>query len=162
MAKMREARRRMWRARVFFESPRARRDCREKMMDAPTRKRKLGKTKSGRGKPFQGAWSGLVCVGAQSPGSLTRIMRAMVRPRRTSMERTRAGAATVTEGWAIGAAAAGAPEIAGLGAGLAAGAIVIHDRSARTGVGEFGGWTVVEKRISPLRRLQRRERLRSK
>src|SRR3977135_605633 len=70
-------------------------------------------------------------------------MRAMVRPRRTSMERTRAGAATVTEGWAIGAGATGAPEIAGLVAGLAAGGIVIHDRSSRTGVGEFCGWTVV-------------------
>jgi len=41
--------------RVFFGAPRARRDSSEKMMEAPTRKRKLGKTKSVRVKPFQGA-----------------------------------------------------------------------------------------------------------
>jgi len=77
------------------------------------------------------------------------------------MERTRVGAATVREGWAIGAGwAAGIGELV---AGLAAEGMVIHDRSSRTGVGKFCELKVaVEKRISPLRRSQRREWLRSK
>ena len=41
-------------------APLARRESREKMMEAPTRKRKLGKTRSVRVKPFQGAWSSWV------------------------------------------------------------------------------------------------------
>src|ERR1700736_2195930 len=67
-------------------------------------------------------------------------MRAMVRPRRTSMERTRGGAATVTEGWAMGAAGVsevGVPKIGELVAGLAAVGMVIHDRSLRAGLGKF-------------------------
>jgi hypothetical protein len=73
------------------------------------------------------------------------------------MERTRVGAATVREGWASGAGwAAGIGELV---AGLAAGGMVIHDRSSRTGLGSFvnGGL-----RVSQLRRSQKRERLRSK
>src|ERR1700746_1509409 len=114
MAKMTKARRRMWRARVFFvalsKMPlalRAMRDWSEKMMETPTRKRKLGKTKSGRVKPFHLAWSVWAGVWTQTLGSVTRIMRAMVRPRSTSTERTRVGAAAVNEGWPIGAGAAG-------------------------------------------------------
>src|SRR5258705_453534 len=95
--------------------------------------------------------------GGQEPmggggGGLTRIMRAMVRPRRTSMERTRAGAAAGNKTWVIGAGwvpGIGAPEIGELVAGLAAGGMVIHDRSSRTGVGKFCELKVaVEKRIS--------------
>ena len=65
------------------------------------------------------------------------------------MERTRAGAATVTEGWAMGAAAAS--EIRELVLGMAAGGIVIHHRSSRVGLGKFCRWRfAAEKRISPL------------
>jgi hypothetical protein len=47
------------------------------------------------------------------------------------MERTRVGAGAVTEGWAVGAGVSviGTPEIGEFVAGMAAGDIVIHDRS---------------------------------
>ena len=57
------------------------------------------------------------------------------------MERTRAGAVTVREGWAIDAG--WAPGIEELMVGLAAGGMVIHDRSSRTESGEFCGWKIV-------------------
>ncbi len=59
-AKSTAARQRMCSAKVRRDWPRASRDCSERMMDAPTRKRKLGKTKSVRVKPFQGEWSSWV------------------------------------------------------------------------------------------------------
>jgi hypothetical protein len=45
----------------------------------------------------------------------------------------------VNKTWVIGAGEVGAPEIGE----LAAGGMVIHDRSSRTGLGEFCGWKVV-------------------
>src|SRR6202789_3864623 len=80
-----------WPERVLRQLPFAARASSEKMMEAPTRKRKVGKTRSVRVQPFQGAWSRGAKTWSQSPGSLTRIMKAMVRPRRRSTERTRGG-----------------------------------------------------------------------
>src|ERR1700722_14549927 len=66
----------------------------EKTRDAPTTKRNVGKTRSVAVKPFQSAWR--IWVHAPSPpGLFTMIMKAMVRPRRTSSDSRRLGAETI-------------------------------------------------------------------
>src|ERR1700679_3396615 len=84
-------RRMTWPERVLRQLPLRALASSEKTMDAPTRKRKVGKTRSVRVQPFQGEWSRGAKTWDQSPGSLTRIIKAMVMPRRRSTESTRGG-----------------------------------------------------------------------
>ena len=60
-------------------------------MDAPTRKRKNGNTRSVRVHPCHLACSRGAYTCPQLPGLFTRIMRAMVMPRKISMEYIRLG-----------------------------------------------------------------------
>jgi hypothetical protein len=80
------------RARVLRGVSLKRPDWMERTEEAPTRKRKLGKTRSARVQPFQSAWRSGGKTWSGSPGLLTRIMRATVAPRRMSTEIKRAGA----------------------------------------------------------------------
>src|SRR6266545_458089 len=64
-------------------------------MATPTMKRKKGKMRSVGVQPFQSAWRSGLQVLSQSPGSLTRIMPAMVAPRKTSREPRRSGRGSV-------------------------------------------------------------------
>src|SRR5271165_3031127 len=76
---------------VRFDSPRCRRDRNDKLSDTPTIKRKNGKIRSVGVQPFQSeCFNG--AKGKSLPGLFTRIMAAMVPPRKTSSENRREGA----------------------------------------------------------------------
>src|SRR5450755_448727 len=84
-------RRRVWSSRVRFDSPRCRRDRNDRLRDTPTIKRKNGKIRSVGVQPFQSeCFSG--AKAKSFPGLFTRIMAAMVAPRKTSSEYRRGGA----------------------------------------------------------------------
>src|SRR6201996_2982437 len=81
-------------ASVALQFPCAARALIENTMDAPTRNRNVGKTRSVRVQPFHSAWSNWLNTCDQSPGSLTRIISAIVSPRSTSTDSTRCGFTT--------------------------------------------------------------------
>jgi hypothetical protein len=60
-----------------------------KLMEFPTTKRKVGKTRSVRVKPFHSAWSNGEKVVDPLPGLFTTIIKAISRPRKTSRDRYR-------------------------------------------------------------------------
>jgi len=71
------------------DTPRSSRLLKERTIDAPTMKRKLGKTRSVSVHPFHAEWRSCAYETRPSPALLTRIMSATVRPRRTSNDSSR-------------------------------------------------------------------------
>src|SRR5437763_15222359 len=78
------ARLRAWRRRVRFEWPREVRDANENTMETPTMKTKKGNTKSVGVQPFHFACSSGQYTCSPSPPLFTRIITAIVMPRKTS------------------------------------------------------------------------------
>src|ERR1700686_2880957 len=68
------------------DSPRCNRDCREKAMATPTINKKKGKTRSVGVQPFHSECFNGQYEDGPSPGSLTKIIAAIVTPRNTSSD----------------------------------------------------------------------------